>query len=246
MTVVTDYATLLDGVRRELADLLPDIHEQKRAQLLDLLAKMHASDTEDSDAYLPELSAASTSAVPEANAGDASYQTIRLGDQELTVPPPKTPNVDDMLDDENLDRLQPRISQGVFTNYIPPDVIWRIRCDVDVTPITLTGQRQVLSIGRRQRQFPDPIRRAILARDRGCAVPGCHWAASLCELHHVQYWSQDGETSTDNGVVLCAHHHQALHAGQLKIDRVHGEFRFVLHRLIDPAQRPRKNLFFQT
>lgn len=70
--------------------------------------------------------------------------------------------------------------------------------------------------------------------------------ASMCEVHHVEPWSRGGETSVDNGVLLCSHHHQTVHAGELKIMRVDGEFRFVLHPLIDPDQQPRMNYFFQT
>src|SRR5699024_1623786 len=114
-------------------------------------------------------------------------------------------------------------------------------CNISVSPITLTGQRQVLSIGRKSRQFSEALRRAILARDRGCAVPGCHWPAAWCELHHIKYWSKNGKTSIENGVMMCGHHHQALHAKMLEIERVNGEIRFKLHPMIDPAQEARKN-----
>src|SRR5699024_7108085 len=166
---------------------------------------------------------------------------------EDVVPPaaPGAKTTQIPLSSMNLDQLQPRISQGMYTKYIPPDVMLRMHCDIGVTPITLTGQRQVLSIGRQQRQFSESLRRAILARDRGCAAPGCHVVAPLCELHHINYWSRGGETSTDNGITLCSHHHKAVHVWQLTITRVALEHRFVMHPLIDPAQRPRKNYFFQ-
>lgn len=101
----------------------------------------------------------------------------------LTVPIPKTTDVTDMLDYENLDLLQLRISRGIFTNFIPPDAIMRMRCDIGLIPLTLTGNREVLS----------------------------NRPATLCELHHVQYWSMDGATSTENGLTLCAHHHQGAY-----------------------------------
>src|SRR5699024_3632798 len=69
--------------------------------------------------------------------------------------------------------------------------------------------------------------------------------AAWCELHHITYWSHNGETSTENGLMLCSHHHKALHANMLQIERVNGEVRFKLHPLIDPAQEPRKNYFWQ-
>lgn len=242
MTVITDYATLLEGIRNDLADALPEIKQSKREKLLALLAELH-SNGDDGDVDVSQGNDAET---PESGQHTDPAQTITLGDTVLTVPEPKTTDVGEILDDDNLDRLQPRISRGIFTNFIPPDVILRMRCDVGLTPLTMTGNREVLSIGRQQRQFPDVLRRAIVGRDRGCAVPGCHWAAALCELHHVQHWAKDGETSTENGVTLCGHHHQAIHAGQLRITRVDGEFRFVLHPLIDATQQPRKNYFYQT
>ncbi|GAA4473878.1 hypothetical protein GCM10023190_06900 [Enteractinococcus fodinae] len=216
MLVITDYATLLEGLRREFADLLPELQVSQREALLQAHAESHTGEAEVEVRQLPSL---------------PSAQTTR---------------VDELLEDQNLDRLQQRISQGIYNNYIPPDVILRMRCDVGLTPVTLTGQRQVLSVGRQQRQFNDALRRAIMARDRGCAVPGCHMPASMCEVHHVTYWSRGGETSTENGVLLCSHHHQAVHAGALKISRVDGEFRFILHPLLDPDQVPRKNYFYQT
>jgi len=254
MVVMTDYATLLEGLRDEFAELLPELQSQKRENLLQRLAQLmsdddsNLEDTAGDESYLPHL----TDAMPGAEIEPTNHREHKgtgvflVGDKLLSVPPPKTTNVDEILDDKNLDRLQQRISQGVYTNYIPPDVIMRMRCDVGITPITLTGQRQVLSVGKQHRQFKDPIRRAIIARDRGCAVPGCHMPASMCEIHHIHEWARGGETSTDNGVMMCAHHHQAVHVNALQIMRVNGEFQFLLHPLIDPVQQPKKNYFYQS
>lgn len=222
MIVMTDYSTLLEGVRDELGELLPDINAAKREHLMHLLAQAEN--------------------VPD----EADQMTLSAAESDAIVPPPKTSNLEQILDEENLDCLQSRISRGIYTKYIPPDVALRLRCFTGVTPVTLGGERQVLSIGRESRQFPNHIRRAILARDRGCAVPGCHWPASWCELHHIKYWSQDGETSTENGVLICSHHHQALHSKMLSIVRDDGTLKFRLHPLIDPEQQARQNLFWQT
>lgn len=247
MLVVTDYATLLEGIRHELATLLPDIHAAQREKLLQLLTAMQLEDSDAQDteqaAYLPELPHDAAELPPSNGSSPPVTASGQWG--QRTLPQPKTTDVAELLDDPNLDRLQPRIAQGVYNPYIPPQAILRMRCDVGLTPVTLTGERQVLSIGRSDRQFPDHLRRAIQARDRGCAVPGCHTPASLCEIHHYLYWSQGGVTSTDNGLLLCAHHHAAVHAEALRIVRVDGEFRFVLHPLIDPTQQPRKNFFYQ-
>ena len=60
-----------------------------------------------------------------------------------------------------------------------------------------------LDIGRTTRVFLPHIRKALTARDQGCAFPNCTIPASWCEAHHITYWSQGGPTSTDNGVLLC-------------------------------------------
>jgi|SRR5690625_1378468 len=222
MLVLTDYATLLEGLRFEIGEHLPELQAQQRETLLQHMAQSLSAE-------------------------DPNGQAIAATENPEPIPPaPKTTNVDQILDDPNLDHLQQRITQGVYANYIPPEVILRMRCHVGITPVTLTGKRQVLSMGRQQRQFSDTIRRAIVARDRGCAVPGCHMAAAFCEVHHMDHWARGGETSTDNGVLLCSHHHAAVHEKALKILRVDGEFQFVLHPLIDPTQRPRKNYFYQS
>ena len=168
------------------------------------------------------------------------------GAEVVRLPAAKTTNLREVLDDRNLDRLQPRIGQGIYTAYYPPEIILRLLCDVSVSPVTLTGDRQVLSVGRKQRQFRTHIRRAIMARDRGCTVPGCHWPAAWCETHHIAFWSQEGETSIDNGITLCSHHHQALHARALSIEKVNGVVKFIQHPLIDPSGLPRHNYFWQS
>lgn len=261
MVVLADYPTLMQGLREELAELLPEIQEDRREKLLVMLAEAELAkesngieadnaDTDEDDVAESDVDESSASNLHNGSeqplAKGAGPQIIDAEGTEIAITPPKTTQVEKILDDDNLDRLQPRIAQGIYTPYIPPHVLLRLLCDVSVSPLTLTGQRQVLSIGRKSRQFSEAIRRAILARDRGCAVPGCHWPAAWCELHHIKYWSDDGETSTENGILLCSHHHQSMHSNLLHIERIKGEVRFRLHPLIDPAQKPRKNYFWQS
>ncbi len=41
--------------------------------------------------------------------------------------------------------------------------------------------------------------------------PGCEIPPGWCEAHHVKYWQHGGETSYENGVLLCSRHHHFLH-----------------------------------
>ncbi|WP_139812798.1 HNH endonuclease signature motif containing protein, partial [Prescottella equi] len=54
-------------------------------------------------------------------------------------------------------------------------------------------------------------RRALIARDHGCAFPGCGAVPAHCEGHHVTHWADGGPTDLDNLVLLCRYHHQLLH-----------------------------------
>ncbi|WP_072803671.1 HNH endonuclease signature motif containing protein [Rhodococcoides yunnanense] len=58
--------------------------------------------------------------------------------------------------------------------------------------------------------------RALLMRDRCCAVPGCGRVRFL-NAHHVQYYSRQGPTTLENMVMLCSEHHRALHDGYFSI-----------------------------
>jgi hypothetical protein len=58
----------------------------------------------------------------------------------------------------------------------------------------------------------------------GCEYPGCTQTRYL-DAHHVVFWSCDGRTTLDNLVLLCGHHHRALHRGDYCITTT-GDQRF--------------------
>lgn len=66
-------------------------------------------------------------------------------------------------------------------------------------------------ISRPQRLFPPELRQALIVRDQGCCFPGCGWPPSWCQAHHVKYWSEGGETTLNNGALLCQRHHTMIH-----------------------------------
>ncbi|MDQ0618899.1 HNH endonuclease [Arthrobacter globiformis] len=98
-----------------------------------------------------------------------------------------------------------------FSGPVSPATIRKIACDADIIPIVLGTEGRVLDIGRASRIFPPHIRKAITARDQGCAFPGCTIPAPWCEAHHITYWSRGGTTGSGNGVLLCSHHHHLIH-----------------------------------
>ncbi|MBP1232540.1 hypothetical protein JOE40_002184 [Arthrobacter sp. PvP102] len=111
----------------------------------------------------------------------------------------------------------PGTGSFTFTGPVTAATVRKIACDADIIPVLLGSQGRILDIGRTTRIFPPHIRKAITARDQGCAFPGCTIPAPWCEAHHTTYWSHGGTTSTDNGTLLCSHHHHLIHKEQWHI-----------------------------
>ncbi|MGW0161706.1 DUF222 domain-containing protein [Mycobacterium sp. NPDC003323] len=88
-----------------------------------------------------------------------------------------------------------------------------IACDSTLTSVVVDHTGVPLDVGRSERLFTPAIRKALGIRDKGCAHPGCGRPVSWCDAHHIQPWGAGGETSLDNGVLLCRLHHTQIHHG---------------------------------
>ncbi|ORL78441.1 HNH endonuclease signature motif containing protein [Prescottella equi] len=86
----------------------------------------------------------------------------------------------------------------------------RIACDCHLTPIVV-DDGVPLNLGRTSRTVSKKQRRALIARDHGCAFPGCGTPPAHCEGHHITHWADGGPTDLDNLVLLCRYHHTLLH-----------------------------------
>ena len=86
----------------------------------------------------------------------------------------------------------------------------RIACDAGKVEVRQRSG-QILSVGRKTRTIPPPIRRALAFRDQGCRFPGC--TSRHCDAHHIEHWADGGETKLSNLVLLCRRHHRLLHEG---------------------------------
>lgn len=93
----------------------------------------------------------------------------------------------------------------------------RLACDASV--VTLVEREGVpLSVGRKRRTIPPSIRRALASRDRCCRFPGCE-RTSFVDAHHIEHWAHGGETSLENLIQLCRHHHRLVHEGGFSVRR---------------------------
>ena len=91
----------------------------------------------------------------------------------------------------------------------------RISCDCGLVRIGHAPDGSILDVGRRTRTIPPALRRALEARDQGCRFPGC--GLRFAEGHHVTHWSEGGETSLGNCVLLCRFHHRLVHEGGWRV-----------------------------
>jgi Domain of unknown function (DUF222)/HNH endonuclease len=64
-----------------------------------------------------------------------------------------------------------------------------------------------LDVGKATEQIPGHLRRAVIARDRHCAFPGCRQRPAACQVHHIRPRGKGGSTSLGNLTLLCAFHH---------------------------------------
>ncbi|WP_434993527.1 DUF222 domain-containing protein [Arthrobacter sp. Ld5] len=138
-----------------------------------------------------------------------------------------------------------RAGDAVFSVQIGARTIRRLACDADIIPLVLGSEGEVLDLGRAQRLFPPHLRRALVARDKGCAFPDCVVPASWCEAHHLTPWSCGGGTSIDNGVLLCSRHHHVIHEDLWSV-----ELRGGIPWFTPPGHRrrtdtPRRNRYWQ-
>ncbi|MFT7213179.1 MAG: hypothetical protein ACI9XK_003435 [Granulosicoccus sp.] len=171
-----------------------------------------------------ELKVDSTKVSAETNSSLPDYDDtranalVRLADHYLSHPP----NGQALGQDERYQvfvhiRVNPDTGTIEDHHFLAPEVAKRLACDAGLTAVLEGKDGELLSIGRKSRIIPRPIRHALRIRDRGCCqYPGCT-AHRFTDAHHVKHWAQGGATQLDNLVTLCRFHHQELHKGTYRI-----------------------------
>jgi hypothetical protein len=119
------------------------------------------------------------------------------------------------------DTLASRSGHGYLEGHHDPvsiDTVERIACSNGIIPIRFDSSGQVIDVGREQRLFTRRQRIGLAARDGGCRWPDCPRPPGWTEAHHVDHWKRDhGNTTIDNGILLCRHHHLLLHDNRWEI-----------------------------
>lgn len=79
-----------------------------------------------------------------------------------------------------------------------------------------------------------------------CPVPGCRHGSDNCEIHHIEAWSQGGETNMVNLVPVCRYHNRTNHD-----DPAHDNTRGGIQRIdgvpvwVSPYGYPKENTIHQ-
>lgn len=80
--------------------------------------------------------------------------------------------------------------------------------EADFERITFSTRGQPVEVSSPQRFFTGGWRRAVEVRDRVCQHPTCNVTAEFCQVDHIIEHSDGGQTSVDNGRLLCPKHNR--------------------------------------
>ena len=109
---------------------------------------------------------------------------------------------------------------------VPGKTVQRLACDCAMHRVVKAGS-MVIDVGRAKRTAQPAQWRAIKARHRTCAAPGCERPIGWTQAHHVEFWSQGGETNAHRLVPLCYYHHRLVHEGGWQVVMVGERVEFV-------------------
>jgi Domain of unknown function (DUF222)/HNH endonuclease len=101
---------------------------------------------------------------------------------------------------------------------IAPETARRLACDCSLVAVGDDAGGTPVSAGQRTRSIPSATRRALVARDGRCQFPGCE-RHRFVDAHHIRHWAHGGESSLENLVLLCRHHHRLVHEGGFSMER---------------------------
>lgn len=113
----------------------------------------------------------------------------------------------------------------------------RLQCDAALSAVLLAPSGAVISLGRTVRCATPAQRRALIARDTGCVIPGCDVPSAQLDVHHVTAWAAGGRTDITDLVLACGPHHTMLELGTWGVRMVDGLPQVRAPRWVDPDQR---------
>src|SRR5438132_6957099 len=89
---------------------------------------------------------------------------------------------------------------------ISSQTVQRLACDGTLCRV-LKADSVVIDVGRATRAVSPAQWRALKARHRNCAAPGCDRPINWTSPHHVEFWARGGKSNLSNLLPLCYFHH---------------------------------------
>ncbi|MCZ4522262.1 DUF222 domain-containing protein [Rhodococcus ruber] len=118
----------------------------------------------------------------------------------------------------------------------------QLACDCLLTAIVMDENGSPINLARTARTVTAKQKRALTARDHGCAFPGCGKPAAWTEGHHIWHWGDGGPTDMNNLVLLCGFHHRLIHHSDWEVFIGTDQHPwFIPPATVDPYRQPRQS-----
>lgn len=118
----------------------------------------------------------------------------------------------DIAELAELDQRRCNTTTGTTLAFAAAD---ELMCNADVHDLLVRfgydNTRTILGVTHTRRYPTDRERWALDQRDQGCVFPGCDAPTHWCHAHHITPYETGQTTQLDDLVLLCAHHHRAIH-----------------------------------
>ncbi len=108
-----------------------------------------------------------------------------------------------------VDGLKGELADGMP---IPGKTVQRLACDCSMHRV-VKAESMAIDVGRAKRTAQPAQWRALKARHRTCAAPGCERPIGWTQAHHLEFWSRGGQTNAHRLIPLCYYHHRLVHEG---------------------------------
>lgn len=93
---------------------------------------------------------------------------------------------------------------------LPPSTVVGLLGVATLRRLVLGAESELLDLGRAVYRFPQHLKHAIRARDRGrCCADNCDAPLAWLQTDHIVPWSGNGRTAVDNAQTLCGPHNRA-------------------------------------
>src|SRR5438874_8956747 len=118
---------------------------------------------------------------------------------------------------------------------ISSKTVQRLACDGALSRI-VKADSVVVDVGRATRAVSPAQWRALKARHRTCAAPGCDRPINWTSPHHIEFWSRGGKGNLPNLLPLCYFHHRLVHEGGWQVVKVGKGVKFIPPERVIPAR----------